>query len=128
MGSQCSTFVGDYESYAVFYQEIRVSRKEHKCVECGNTINKGEKYEVSHGLYDGRWDTHKTCVRCLDLHESLSIFSCYQDFRLFGTLLETAEEYIYECMMPNLRKSAMALPYLRKLATAKRGKALEKRV
>lgn len=48
----------------VLREEQRKARKEHKCMECFRTINKGEKYLNEGTLFDGRKSTHKTCSHC----------------------------------------------------------------
>lgn len=47
-----------------------ISRTEHVCVECGEVIQKGEKYEHVRGLWDGYWDTIKTCWPCKLIRDS----------------------------------------------------------
>jgi len=43
----------------------RKARKQHECVECGETINPGDRYEYSCGVWDGSWDDHHTCAPCV---------------------------------------------------------------
>ena len=52
-----------------FYQVNRLSRKEHKCCECGQAITPGTKYEYSSGIWDGRPDSFKTCMSCVEIRE-----------------------------------------------------------
>jgi hypothetical protein len=40
------------------------ARKPHACVECGRAIAAGETYTLDKGLYEGYWDTNKTCAHC----------------------------------------------------------------
>jgi len=42
----------------------RKAAKDHKCTECGGIIKKREKYDNAAMLYDGRWETFKTCADC----------------------------------------------------------------
>ena len=65
------------------------ARKEHICGECGETIKKGQKYENFRGLYEDRWSTHKTCMRCVALRDKY----CPGGW-IFGRVLER----IGECM------------------------------
>ena len=51
-----------------------VARKDHKCDECGETINKGQKYERVSGKWDGEVSTYKTCLPCLRIRKDL--FTC----------------------------------------------------
>ena len=48
-------------SPTVFDQIDRRARKHHTCCECGFVIHPGDVYEETRGLWDGRWDTYKTC-------------------------------------------------------------------
>lgn len=50
---------------AVLSQAIRTAAKKHDCTECQRTIEKGEKYEVYNGVFDGDFFTSKTCPDCL---------------------------------------------------------------
>lgn len=40
------------------------ARKQHKCCECNRTISPGEKYLSTKNLYEGHWDTFRTCSHC----------------------------------------------------------------
>lgn len=42
----------------------RRARKEHRCDECGRTIEAGERYEYLWGICDGEQMVHKTCLHC----------------------------------------------------------------
>lgn len=50
----------------VFEQFDRVARKRHTCCECPKygTILPGQTYQVSQGLWDGKWETYKRCQDC----------------------------------------------------------------
>jgi hypothetical protein len=52
------------DDYELLDQSIRVAVKAHKCSECGRIIERGESYENSRGLMDGRWYEHHTCAHC----------------------------------------------------------------
>lgn len=47
-----------------------VARKEHKCGECRKVIVPGEKYESVSGMYDGHFDTYKTCLDCVSMRDA----------------------------------------------------------
>lgn len=40
------------------------ARKEHLCAECGRTIASGEVYLYEAWVYEGSFDTHRTCGQC----------------------------------------------------------------
>jgi hypothetical protein len=45
-----------------YHFSIQRARKTHKCCECGDTINPGEKYECVTCKGDGHLDRFKTCM------------------------------------------------------------------
>jgi hypothetical protein len=53
---------------------IMTARKEHKCTECGDVINIGDKYEYCFMVFDVfNRETFKTCPDCLSIIETLFI-------------------------------------------------------
>ncbi len=50
------------------------ARKVHRCGECGHDIQPGDTYRREVTLFDGDIDTHKTCLTCLRIRDSL--FDC----------------------------------------------------
>lgn len=47
------------------------ARENHKCCECGETIKPGEKYERASGKWDGKLETFKTCLICVNIRASV---------------------------------------------------------
>jgi len=47
-----------------FTSTTRKAAKEHKCCECGDTINKGDQYQYSSGIWDGEPRSFKQCLNC----------------------------------------------------------------
>jgi hypothetical protein len=45
------------------------ARKEHKCMECNNTISAGTLYEKYVGVSENKIFKHKTCLSCLSIRE-----------------------------------------------------------
>lgn len=43
------------------------ARKPHECCECRETINVGDLHEHLRGVYDGQWDSYRTCARCVNV-------------------------------------------------------------
>ena len=41
-----------------------IARRQHSCCECGSLIQPGEQYELVRGVWDGQFDTYKTCSFC----------------------------------------------------------------
>lgn len=56
-------------SPSVFSEKEVRARKDHVCCECGKTMQRGDQYIVSKGLWDGIWSTFKTCVWCVTLKQ-----------------------------------------------------------
>lgn len=54
-----------------FDQREVTARKEHVCCECHKTIQKGERYQVAVGKWNGDFDTHKTCIPCAQLRDEM---------------------------------------------------------
>jgi len=61
----------DAEPIAVREEKFPVARKQHTCMECGEPIPAGARYEYVKGLCDGSWFTHKTCWSCKVMRDSL---------------------------------------------------------
>ena len=55
---------------------IRTARKEHKCAECGEVIERGKKYLYTKALQDGEWWDSKTCLPCNSIAQDL-LCGCY---------------------------------------------------
>lgn len=60
----CDCSVDDYDEPKVCTVRDVRARKQHWCCECGRAIEPGEQYELVKGLWDERWETHKTCLGC----------------------------------------------------------------
>ena len=45
-------------------EKIVTARKKHRCYECFQDIQPGEKYEYVSGIWDGDPQTYKTCLDC----------------------------------------------------------------
>jgi len=83
----CSVDCSDYESPSVCHTEWRKARKEHTCEECGEPIKVGERHEYVCGLWDGRWDRHRTCAPCVAIRARY----CPHGF-IYGELAQQIEE------------------------------------
>lgn len=88
MGSCCIDFDGPE-----FCTEVwRKAKKEHKCCECGATIQVGEEYEYISGKWDGYFSTYTTCEKCADLRASLAEATC----PVLGELRAAYKEYLHD--------------------------------
>lgn len=68
-GDACS-FV-DSEPAELFECKIVKARKSYRCEECGCEISPGDKYEYVRGLWEGYWDTFRTCLPCSRIRSTL---------------------------------------------------------
>ena len=82
----------DTDVPAVFKEDWRTARKQHKCCECGASIALGEHYHFAKGKWDGEWYEYKTCERCADLRKTLSAVWCVS----FGNLRVEYLDYLAE--------------------------------
>lgn len=48
----------------VYSNHTHKARKQHRCSECGRSIDPGETYRSHFYVYDGQVDTSKTCSHC----------------------------------------------------------------
>ena len=87
MGCACVCSV-DYDRADVYSSKVVTARKQHKCCECGETIEPGGKYEYVSGCWDGSWDHYKTCEICLRIRNDV----CCGGGFLFGQLREEVWE------------------------------------
>jgi hypothetical protein len=71
----CSCICGDFDfdgdSASVCETKMRTARKDHICCECSEKIEKGKKYEHSRGLWEGGWETYKTCEVCVRIRNDV---------------------------------------------------------
>lgn len=86
---------------------MRRARKAHQCYECGAAIPAGVSYQFVSTLYDGHWDSYRTCLACVEIHRAMS--ACDRDggaagFRCLGILWEDIREYVF----PDLTTGCLA--------------------
>ena len=86
----CSTDLSDMEcSPSLFDEKIVKGRKEYKCCECSDVILKGDKHERVKGLWDGDFNTYRTCLFCLKIRK----FFCSRGW-VYGMLVEDIKEIL----------------------------------
>ena len=85
----CSISISDDDQADVYCSRDVRARKQHRCVECQCIIQPGETYERTAMLYDGQWDTYRTCLGCRRLREAF----CSHGW-LFGGVAEQIEECV----------------------------------
>ena len=68
MADNC-IYVGCDESYEFFTEKLVRGRRPWTCGECGDDIAVGDLHEHFKGMYDGDWEHHRTCARCLNVRK-----------------------------------------------------------
>ena len=61
----------NWEGPELVVEHYPKARKPHKCCECERTIQPGERYEYVRGLWDGEFETYKTCLGCFRLRDDI---------------------------------------------------------
>ena len=85
----------DCESPQAFRQYMRVARKQHKCCECCKPIERGQQYEYTSGVWDGRGDSFKTCLSCVRIRAECEANGSRWEYYCtpcFGELADEARE------------------------------------
>lgn len=76
-----------------FWNSIeRKARKEHSCIYCGKTIEKGETYSRESGTFEGEFNDYCLCLRCVWLINSF----------------ETDNEYLADLSIEGLKEIIQA--------------------
>lgn len=84
----------DCERPSVHDVSLPRARKGYSCTECGDGgIKKGDRYELVKGMWDGAWDTHRTCLSCVEIRDH---FAC--DGFIYGQLWEDIENNFFPDM------------------------------
>ena len=87
---ECSCAYGqEGELPEAFSEKMRKAIKQHKCCECGRTIERGELYRYASGIWEGRPNSYKTCLDCRILGD---VFFC--GGWAFGTLWDSFREWL----------------------------------
>lgn len=88
MGCYCD--MSDGPEFYVEYE--RTARKEHHCYECESIIEKGEKYLICAGKWDGEVRSYKICDFCQKAY-SVALQDFSEECICFGHLWEVIAEY-----------------------------------
>ena len=96
MSITCDCSNTDYESPSIYNVKIVTAKKMHKCCECKESIIPKYKYENATSLWDGKFYTFKTCMRCVALRKK---------FCSNGFVHEELFEQLAECLNSNPLKN-----------------------
>ena len=94
-----------------FNKKIVTARKLHQCCECHRDITPTEKYEYFSGVWEGGFNTYKTCADCASIRDA---FSCtyftnlYEDLRNHISDMDgvVSEECMLQMTIPARLKAA----------------------
>lgn len=113
----CPLSSGEHDEAAtVFKSSHRRAAKDHACIECRETIQKGARYEYVTGLWDHSWSTYRTCLSCVEIRDH---FEC--EGWLFGRLWEDLEQNFF----PDMKAGG---PCMNGLSPEAKGRLFEKRM
>lgn len=71
----CRCSVVDFDEGPIFYRsDIRRSRKQYRCEECGSSIEVGTRYEYVVAKWSSDFETFRTCLTCVNIRRDL--FPC----------------------------------------------------
>ena len=112
----CPLQGNDGDGPSCSYQETRKARNAHVCCECRKPIERGQRYEYASGVWDGRPDSFKTCLLCVEIRNH---FAC--------------EGWIYEQLWGDLRENffddmKMGGPCMQGLSPAAKQKLIDARM
>ena len=66
----CACVAVDIDDYVDLISKTKpVARTEHACHECRRRIRPGEQYEVQKYVFEGTFETHKTCSECVEIRD-----------------------------------------------------------
>ena len=78
----------DGEGPSAFWRSNPKAKKEHKCCECFSLIGIGETYELSKGVWDGKFGSFRTCEICSKVRSAAHADRRYDEGISFGCLWE----------------------------------------
>jgi hypothetical protein len=100
----------------LFRRGISAARRPYVCVECDLPILVGQSHEHAKGVWDGVWDTFRTCLLCAEIRDH---FAC--DGFVYQTLWSDLEENFFPQM-------TVGGPCMRGLSAAARSFLCERRM
>lgn len=89
--------IDDCEPCSVYRAKVCKARKEHKCSECGRTINKGEEYHYAFMVQEGYGDSFHTCQHC---------------YVAAKWLIDNCGGFVHQAVLEEIEEHAREYPYL----------------
>lgn len=88
---ECACISADVNEFCeVLFDKHVQTRKSYRCGECGRAIAKGETCRLEKTVFEGEFNTHRTCIDCCSVREHL-VCSFY-----YGAIWELVSEEIQE--------------------------------
>lgn len=85
----CSVNFTYFNEPSLIDEQVRRARKRYYCCECLEAIKPGQFYEYTRGIWNGCWDTYRTCIPCRNLR-----LDCCVNGWWYGDLRDT----LIECL------------------------------
>jgi len=95
---------------------VRRAKKPHVCCECREVIPAGTKYEYVSGIWDGRPESHKTCLSCAEIRDH---FACN------GWIFEHVWEDLEQNFFPDMKAGG---PCMEGLSPAAKQRLFDRRM
>ena len=71
MDCACDCYCDDVEPMEFSVMTHPRARKDWTCLECGRPIQKGERYELIEGKFEGEFVKYRTCTGCHRLRDAI---------------------------------------------------------
>lgn len=107
----CPLSDGDGDRPSCSSSATRIARKPHWCSECADEIPRGARYEYASGVWDGRPDSFKTCLSCVEIRNH---FACGN-----GWIYGDVWSQIMENFFPDMRAGGKCMDGLSPEAKAR---------
>lgn len=102
MDCSCNIEIDTYGTDSSLHTErFYIAKKEHKCIECGRTINAREKYLYTFGIWDNKSKVYKTCLDCLSIREQFFHYGWHYEYLfeyLWNFIVEVDGAITEECI------------------------------
>lgn len=78
----------DFEEPTVYWESEPTAKKRHVCCECRSSIPIGDKYHLFKGVWEGEFQSYKTCTVCQAVKEEAykAGFDCIYFEQLWETV------------------------------------------
>lgn len=102
------------ETPTLYNDNFFKARKSHRCCECGRQIAVGSQYQRVEALWDGNFDTYKTCMDWWNIREAFRCGGGFLFERLWDDLNEYKNDINFDCVK-NIKTPSAKAYYLERL-------------